>query len=125
MKTAGNIVWLLFGGAVTGVEYILAGVAMMITIVGIPFGLQCIKLGLFCFWPFGSKIVTTEDSLGGCLNTALNIIWILIGGFWIALTHLALGALLCLTIICIPFGRQHFKLIKLALFPFGKEVMPA
>ena len=125
MKTAGNIIWFIFGGAMTGIEYIIAGLAMMITIIGIPFGLQCIKLGIFCFWPFGQRISTSEDSLGGCINTILNIIWFFIGGFWIALTHLVWGVLLCVTIILFPFGMQHFKLLKLALFPFGKEIVPA
>lgn len=125
MKTIGNIIWLIFGGAAIGIEYIIAGVGMMITIVGIPFGLQCIKLGIFAFWPFGNRVMTNEDSLSGCLNTILNIIWIFIGGFWIALTHLGLGILMCLTIIGFPFGLQHFKFIKLALFPFGREIVSA
>lgn len=120
-KTLGNIIWLLCGGFMIGIEYILASIGMFVTIIGIPFGLQSIKLGVFALWPFGNRIVTVEDS-SGCLNLVLNIIWIIIGGFWIALTHLFWGILLCVTIIGIPFGRQHFKLIKLALFPFGKRV---
>lgn len=125
MKTVGNIIWFIFGGAAIGIEYILAGVTMMLTIVGIPFGIQCIKLGLFAFWPYGSRVMTSDDSLGGCLNAGLNVIWLFVGGFWIALTHLVLGILLCLTIVLIPFGRQHFKLLKLALVPFGKTIVPA
>lgn len=94
----------------------------MITIIGIPFGIQSIKLAVLAVWPFGSKVVKKEDS-SGCLNTIMNIIWIIIGGFWIALTHLLWGLIFCITIIGIPFGLQHFKLIKLALFPFGKEIV--
>lgn len=122
MKTIGNVIWLIFGGFMIAIEYFIASVAMMITIIGIPFGLQSIKLGILALWPFGSKVVVNENS-SGCLNVIMNIIWIIIGGFWIALTHLAWGLLLCVTIIGIPFGKQHFKLIKLALFPFGKEII--
>lgn len=122
MKTIGNIIWLVFGGFMIAIEYFIASLAMMVTIIGIPFGLQSIKLGVLSLWPFGSKVVVKDDSCG-CLNFAMNIIWIIIGGFWIALTHVAWGILLCITIIGIPFGKQHFKLIKLALFPFGKQVV--
>lgn len=124
MKTLGNILWLIFGGWVIALEYFLASVGMMITIIGIPFGLQSIKLGVLALWPFGSSVVTIEDT-SGCLNLIMNIIWILIGGIPIALTHITLGVLLCITIIGIPFGLQHFKFIKLALFPFGKKVVEA
>lgn len=122
MKTAANIIWFIFGGFMIAIEYFIASVVMMVTIVGIPFGLQSIKLGVLALWPFGSRVRTKEDT-SGCLNLLMNVIWIIIGGFWIALSHLAWGILLCITIIGIPFGRQHFKFIKLALFPFGKEVV--
>lgn len=124
MKTLGNIIWLVFGGWAIALEYFLASVAMMVTIIGIPFGLQSIKLGVLALWPFGSRVVTIEDT-SGCLNLVMNILWIIIGGIPIALTHIALGVLLCITIIGIPFGLQHFKFIKLALFPFGKAVEDA
>ncbi|MDU1905394.1 MAG: YccF domain-containing protein [Dysgonomonas sp.] len=121
MKTIGNLIWLIFGGFAIAIEYILGSIALMVTVIGIPFGLQTLKLGLLAIWPFGSRVVTVDDSTG-CLNTIMNIIWIIFGGFWIALTHIVLGVLLCITIIGIPFGKQHFKFIKLALFPFGKRV---
>jgi len=121
MKTIGNLIWLIFGGFAIAIEYFIGSIVMMLTIVGIPFGLQTLKLGLLAIWPFGSRVKTVEDT-SGCLNLILNIIWIIFGGFWIALTHVILGVVLCITIIGIPFGRQHFKFIKLALFPFGKEV---
>ena len=120
----GNLIWLVFGGWAIAIEYFMASIVMMITIIGIPFGLQSIKLGVLAVWPFGSKVVTVEES-SGCLNTIMNIIWIIIGGFWIALTHVFFGALLCITIIGILFGLQHFKFIKLALIPFGKRVVDA
>ncbi|WP_280673137.1 MULTISPECIES: YccF domain-containing protein [unclassified Dysgonomonas] len=124
MKTIGNIIWLVFGGWLIALEYFFASVGLMVTIVGIPFGLQSIKLGVLALWPFGSRVSTVEES-SGCLNLAMNIIWIFIGGFWIALTHLALGVLFCLTIVCIPFGLQHFKFMKLAFLPFGKQIEQA
>ncbi len=103
-------------------EYFIAGFLLMITIIGIPFGLQAFKLGILALWPFGSEIVDDEDKLSGCLNLVMNIIWIIIGGLWIALTHLLWGVLFCITIVGIPFGMQHFKLVGLALFPFGKRI---
>lgn len=121
MKTIGNIIWVIFGGFMIAIEYFISGFLMMLTIIGIPFGLQAFKLGILALWPFGSK-VEQKESTSGCLNLVMNIIWIIIGGFWIALTHLLWGVLFCITIIGIPFGKQHFKLIHLALFPFGKEI---
>lgn len=121
MKTVGNIIWLIFGGFMIALEYFIAGFMMMITIIGIPFGIQSFKLGVLALWPFGSHVATDEHSWG-CLNLVLNVIWIIIGGFWIALTHLFWGIILSITIIGIPFGKQHFKMIRLALFPFGKTV---
>ncbi len=94
---------------------------MMVTIIGIPFGLQTLKLALVALWPLGKEIHTKPTS-GGCLNLVMNVIWICIGGVWIALSHLVFGLLLCITIIGMPFGRQHFKLASLALTPFGKEI---
>ncbi|MEN9919168.1 MAG: hypothetical protein RL662_1604 [Bacteroidota bacterium] len=122
MKTAGNLIWLLLGGFAVALEYIIGSIALMLTIVGIPFALQTLKLGMLAAWPFGSRVITVKDS-SGCLNLFLNIIWIIFGGFWIALTHAVIGVLLCVTVVFIPFGLQHFKFIKLGLFPFGKQVV--
>lgn len=122
MNFLGNIIWLLFGGLITAVEYLISSLVLMITIIGIPFGIQTLKLSILALWPFGREVRTT-DSAGGCLSILMNIIWILVGGIWIALTHLFFGILLCITIIGIPFGRQHFKMAGLALTPFGKEIL--
>ena len=121
MKIIGNIIWLVFGGFLTAMEYFAASIVLMITIVGIPFGIQTIKLGILALWPFGSEVRETE-SAGGFINTLMNIIWILTGGIWIALTHLIFGILLAITIIGFPFALQHFKMAKLALTPFGKTI---
>ena len=98
MKFLGNIIWLLFGGIITSVEYLISSLILMITIIGIPFGLQTLKLAILALWPFGSRVVD-EGNSGGCLSLIMNIIWIFVGGFWICLTHLGFGLLLCITII--------------------------
>lgn len=122
MRLLGNIIWLIFGGIITAIEYFISSVLLMITIIGIPFGLQTMKLGIVALWPFGTEVKRTRSTSSGCLNTIMNILWILIGGIWICLSHLVFGILLTITIIGIPFGRQHFKLARLALTPFGYEV---
>jgi uncharacterized membrane protein YccF (DUF307 family) len=124
MKIIGNIIWLIFGGLITALEYLISSVLMMITIVGIPFGIQTLKLAGLALWPFGKKVVTHERS-NGCLYIIFNVIWILVGGIWISLTHVLFGVLLFITIIGIPFAKQHFKLASLALTPFGKDVVSA
>lgn len=122
MKFLGNIIWLICGGLITAVEYLISSLVLMVTIIGIPFGVQTLKLGMLALWPFGSK-VTDNGNSGGCLCLIMNVIWIVVGGFWICLTHLGFGLLLCITIIGIPFGRQHFKMAALALAPFGKNII--
>ena len=121
MKILGNIIWLLFGGIFVAVEYFIASIGLFITIIGIPFGLQIVKLGILALWPFGSEIVH-KQSPHGCLSTLMSIIWFFIGGIWIFLSHIFWGVLFCITIIGIPFGMQHFKLAGLALTPFGHDV---
>ena len=120
MNILGNLIWVIFGGLIMAVEYIISGAVMCLTIIGIPFGLQVMQLGLFALWPFGGEVVSTPEATG-CLSTLLNVIWIFIGGIWIALSHLALGVFFCITIIGIPFGLQHFKLMSYALVPFGRS----
>ena len=121
MKFLGNLIWLLCGGIITSVEYLIASLGLMITIIGIPFGIQTLKLAMLSLWPFGSEVVDNENT-GGCLSVFMNVIWIFIGGIWICLTHLFFGILLCITIIGIPFGKQHFKMAALSLAPFGKTI---
>ena len=101
---------------------IVSSLLLMITIVGIPFGFQTLKLSMLALCPFGREIRSCPGD-GGCLSVLMNIIWILVGGIWISLSHLAFGVLLCITVIGIPFGLQHFKLAGLALTPFGKEIV--
>ena len=122
MSILGNIIWLIFGGLATAIEYFVASIGLMVTIIGIPFGIQTLKLGVLALWPFSHKVKYRETS-NGCLNTIMNILWIIIGGIWIALTHVVFGIILAITIIGLPFARQHFKLAGLAFTPFGYDVM--
>ena len=122
MNILGNILWLILGGFVTALEYLICSILLMLTIVGIPFGLQTLKFASLTLWPFGRTVVDTSQPTG-CLSTLMNVLWILLGGIWISLTHLIFGVILFITIIGIPFGRQHFKLATLALTPFGKNIV--
>lgn len=116
-----NIIWVVFGGLMIAIEYAISSIVMMITIIGIPFGMQTLKLAILALWPFGTYTYS-ESWPSGCLAGIMNVIWWFVGGFAIALTHLGWGLLFCITIVGIPFGIQHFKLMKLALLPFGKSV---
>lgn len=122
MKLLGNIIWLIFGGINIALEYFVAGLILILTIVGIPFGLQSFKLGILALWPFGTKVEWMQ-SQPGCLSTFMNVLWFFVGGIWIFLTHIFYGFILCITIIGIPFGKMHFRLAKLALSPFGRAVI--
>jgi uncharacterized membrane protein YccF (DUF307 family) len=120
MTTLGNIIWLLLGGIVIFFEYLIGGLILCLTIIGIPFGIQCFKLAFASLTPFGKRVVPIKNASD--ISLLLNIIWILFGGIWIALTHLAFGIACCITIIGIPFGIQHFKLMKLSFMPFGNDL---
>ncbi len=122
MSLLGNIIWLIFGGFLAGLGYILGGLVLCLTIVGIPFGLQAIQLGVATMAPFGKEVKTNERA-GGLLSLIFDVIWLLIAGWEIALAHLIGGAILAITIIGLPFAKQHFKLIPVALFPFNYELV--
>lgn len=122
MKVLGNIIWLVFGGLIIALEYLISSIILMITIVGIPFGIQTLKLAGLALWPFGKDTRAKANSTG-CLSTFLNVIWILTGGIWISLSHVVFGIIFGITIIGIPFAKQHFKLASLALTPFGREII--
>ena len=122
MKFIGNIIWLIFGGLLISLYYAVMGLVFCITIVGIPFGLQLFKMAGLALWPFGHDVMPGSND-GGCLSLIMNIIWIVFGGIEIALMHVGLGIAFCITIVGIPFGLQHFKMVLLALVPFGKTIM--
>lgn len=121
MKTLGNLLWLILGGLLVAVLYVLVGLVMCITIIGIPFGIQLFKLGSWALWPFGRELVDAPGE-PGCLSIAMNVIWLLLGWWEIALVHLFFGLLLCITIVGIPWGVQHLKMALGSLIPFGKEL---
>lgn len=119
MSGIGNLLWIVFGGGIfLFFEYLFAGLILCLTIIGIPFGVQCIKLSLLALVPFGKEIVHTKSG-SGCLSIVMNILWIVFGGIPISLTHLVFGILCAVTIIGIPFAKQHMKLAALSLTPFG------
>ncbi len=120
-----NLLWIVFGGGlVICLEYLIGGLLLCLTIVGIPFGVQCFKLAGLGLVPFGKRIEHDASSAGGgCLGLAMNLLWFLVAGLWIFLSHLALGLAAAITIIGIPFALQHLKLAMLALMPFGKRVI--
>lgn len=122
MSLLGNLIWFIFGGFISGIIYILGGLAMFLTIVGIPFGVQQIKLGVATFAPFGKKVVEGPGA-DGCVNIVLNVIWIILFGWEIAVAHLVLALILGVTIVGIPFSLQHIKLIPLSLLPFGRKLV--
>ena len=122
MSLLGNLVWLIFGGLLMSACYFIMGLLYCITIIGIPVGVQLFKLGMLSLSPFGHDVVDRDGAMG-CWSVFLNILWIVFGGLEIALTHVAIGLLFCITIVGIPFGMQHFKLAILALMPFGKEIV--
>ena len=117
-----NVLWVVFSGFWLFLGYLFAGVIQCITIIGIPFGVQSFKLAGFALWPFGRSVVQ-RPSASTSLSLVGNIIWIVLSGIWLALAHLVLGVLLCITIIGIPLGLGNFKLIPLALAPFGKDIV--
>ena len=121
MNILGNIIWIVFGGLIIFMMYVISSVILCLTIIGIPFGIQTLKLSVLALVPFGKDVVNKPNE-PGCLSTFMNIIWILVGGLWISLTHFVFGLILAITIIGIPFALQHFKLGMLALTPFGKEI---
>jgi len=121
MNTLGNIIWLVFGGLLAALGYVFGGFVLCCTIIGIPWGLQCFKIAAVVLWPFGKKIVPRAGG-SGCVSLFCNIVWLLFGGLYTALVHLVFAAILFITIIGIPFARQHLKLMELSLLPFSRDV---
>lgn len=117
MRLIGNVIWLFLGGIFTCLGYLWGGFILCLTIIGIPFGLQAMKIGIAHLAPFGKSVQPTGGSIP-VISFLLNMIWIIFAGLWIALIELVLGILLCVTIVGIPFGIQHFKLMRLAFYPF-------
>jgi len=122
MKTLLNVLWLVLSGFWLAVGYLVVGVVLCVLIVTIPFGVACFRLAAFVLWPFGRAVVHRPEA--GAPSFVANVIWFVLAGLWMALAHLVLGVVLCLTIIGIPLGLGNFKLAAVAIAPLGKEIVP-
>jgi uncharacterized membrane protein YccF (DUF307 family) len=124
-----NVLWFVLGGFLTGLGWLLAGLIMAITIIGLPWARSCFMIARYSFWPFGYDIVARDryygrEDLGtGALGTAGNIVWFVLAGWWLALMHISAAIGLAITIIGIPFAWAHVKLALASLFPVGKTVV--
>jgi uncharacterized membrane protein YccF (DUF307 family) len=116
-----NLIWLVFGGLLLALGYAIAALVMLILIITIPFGIASGRMALFCLWPFGRTLVRRGDA--GVASTIGNVIWFILAGWWLAIGHLVAGVLNCLTIIGIPLGLAHFKLIPVSITPLGREIV--
>ncbi len=129
MKTLGNLLWFVLGGAISCIWWHVVGALMAVTIIGLPWTRACFMLGTFSCWPFGRRLVdrrsvTGRDDIGtGALGIIGNVIWLVFAGWHLALVHLTLAAGLAVTIIGIPFALQHFKLALASLAPIGMTVV--
>jgi uncharacterized membrane protein YccF (DUF307 family) len=121
MNFLGNLLWLVLGGLLVALLYFAAGLLLCITIVGIPFGIQLFKLGSYALWPFGHELVDRPNE-PGCLSIVMNLLWILLGWWEVAIVHLVCGLVFCITFVGIPWGIQHFRMALNSIFPFGKEI---
>ena len=119
MRLLGNIIWFIFGGFISGMAWVVSGILWCITVIGIPYGLQCFKFATMSFCPFGRRI----EYGGGVISFLVDVVWFLLNGWWMALVNFLIGCLWCVTIIGIPFGKQFFKIAKLALRPFGAYIV--
>lgn len=122
MRVLGNLLWLLLAGWWLALLYVIAGVIACVLIVTIPFGVASFRLANYVLWPFGRRTVFRQDA--GALAMIGNVVWILVLGWELAVAHLIAGAILCLTIVGIPFGVACWKMVPLALLPFGQEIVP-
>lgn len=122
MRLLLNLLWFVLGGWISGTLWIVAGVILAITVVGLPWTPAAFRLAGFSYWPFGKMVVDRDNGVGsGCLN----VLWLVLAGWWLALHHILLAAALAVTIIGIPFALQHVKLAILSLTPVGKGVVEA
>jgi uncharacterized membrane protein YccF (DUF307 family) len=123
MRLLLNVVWLIFGGFVLALGYLLAGVVCCLLVVTIPFGVAAFRIAAYAVWPFGRTVVDRGDA--GAASTLGNVIWFVFAGLWISIGHLVAGVALCLSIIGIPLGLAHFKLLPVSMMPLGKEIVPS
>jgi len=125
MLFAMNLIWFILGGWLVALEWILFGCLMFLTVIGIPFGIGAFRIASMSAWPFGREVVRAEfvgeERIVG--TGCANFVWIVFGGLWLALSHALLGIFLCITIILIPWGIQHFKLAEISFAPLGRRIV--
>lgn len=121
MRLLANIIWFVLAGFWLFVGYLAAALVCFVLIVTIPFGVAALRIAFYGVWPFGRVVVRQPGKGGG--STVGNVIWFVIGGWWLTLLHLVSGTLLCLTVIGIPLGLANFRLVTVSLRPFGREIM--
>ncbi len=121
MRVLLNLIWLIFGGLLLAFAYAVVAVVMFILIITIPFGIASARMALFCLWPFGRTLIRRPDA--GAASTVGNVIWFVLAGWWLAIGHLIAGIANCITIIGIPLGLAHFKLIPVSITPFGRDIV--
>ena len=122
MSTFGNVIWLIFGGLIAALGYIFGGLLLCLTVIGIPFGMQSMKIGVATLAPFGKEVVEINQA-NSTLRIIFNLLWLILFGWEIALAHLISALILAITVLGIPFAKQHVKLIPLSLFPFGRTLV--
>jgi uncharacterized membrane protein YccF (DUF307 family) len=123
LRFVANVVWLVFAGLPLALGYAIAGVIAFILIVTIPFGIASFRLASYTLWPFGRAVVDRQEA--GAASVIGNVIWFVVAGWWLALGHLVSAVALFVSIIGIPFGIVSAKMAVLAVFPLGKQVVPA
>lgn len=123
MRLVLNVIWLVLSGFWMFLAYLLIGALWCVTIIGIPFGIACFRIGRFALWPFGREVVRRDSA--GTGSVVGNVVWFVFGGIWLAIGHLLTGILLCVTIIGIPLGLANFKLIPVSLLPLGRDIVAA
>ena len=126
MGFIGNVLWFVFGGGLlTCLLWSLLGAVFAITIVGIPFAKACFRIARFAALPFGKELIdgrlVGEERKTG--TGFVNVLWIVLAGVWLAITHTLIGLVDCISVVGIPFGLANFKLAKVAFAPLGKTAV--
>jgi uncharacterized membrane protein YccF (DUF307 family) len=122
MRTLLNVVWLVLSGLWIALGYLVAGVICCILIVTIPFGIACFRIAVYALWPFGYRVA--ERRTAGLASGVGNVVWLIVAGIWLTISHVISGIAFCATIIGIPFGIAHFKMVPLSLMPLGRAIVP-
>ena len=117
MKLIANIIWFIVGGIWIGLSWLLLGLPLCLTIIGIPLGKQCFKAAVLTFAPFGKTVKLHYGK-----HPIANTLWLILFGWEMAVSYALSGIACCITIIGIPVGIQAFKLMTLAVAPFGAVV---